>query len=258
MPPRPRSEPCAETALVGALSDTGRSSFKDFLLPTPNDPNRGLGFVNALNQDIQSAGNLQALASAIEAAQDFYTEFFYELLLQGRDSEFIELHVAPEVRQKLGTSYMNLGNDSWGNLYEFWMGPAPRILVNGDSRRMIIHRSYRVRDDAPSPNDPDFTIDDAFVWDMPTRNDFKNNKERFGLPPADNGDWNNLVGIAGYGFPAPKDLPVYIYSRGPNLVIDAVLPIQLAENDDFVEFFGGGDDPNNWDSEAGWDAAPSS
>ena len=40
------------------------------------------------------------------------------------------------------------------------------------------------------------------------------------------------------GFPAPRDLPVYIWSYGENLTNDAT--------------GNGGDDINNWDNNSGW------
>ena len=237
-----------DIALAGMLSDTGRSSFKDFLRTDQNGV--GLRRLTVLHNNIVNAGGLDATAEAIEVALSFYNDMFYELLRQGRDSDFAETHLDPKVRQKLGTSYMDLGDDSWGNRYEFWLGATPRGL------NLNILRSYRVFPDGVSPNDPDFDAGDAYRWNTTTRDLAK--ADLPGQPKADDEDYSGAggLGINAYGYPAPKDLRAYMFSRGPNLVIDAILPIQLSESDDFPEFFGGGDDPNNWDNASGWEDAP--
>lgn len=243
-----------ETSLTGMLSDTRRSNFKDFLR---NDTGgKGLRRLTTLHNGIKNAQGLDATAIAIQAALDFYNEMFYELLRQGADSEWVIANIDPQVRTKLGTSYIDLGLDSWGNRYEFWIGAKPRDL------KLNILRSYRVKPDAPSPNDPDFGADleDFYIYDNAQRQ--KELTKLPGQPPHDDRAYMGQVdGVTGiddhaYGYPAPKDLPVYIFSRGANLVIDAILPIQLAENFEFPEFFGGGDDPNSWDNASGWEDAP--
>ena len=247
----------ADTALAGMLSDTGRSSFKDFLLNDPSKSGAGLQELTTIHNEIVNATGLQTTATAIQKALDFYNEMFYELLRQGRDSDFAADHVAPAVRGKLGTSYMDLGNDSWGNRYEFWLGATPRGLD------LNILRSYRIDPNAEfSPTEAEFDEEDAYRWDAEART--KALLELPGQPAADDSlyfEGNSDKGIDGlginaYGYPAPKDLPVYIFSRGPNLVIDAILPIQFVQSEEFPEFYGGGDDPNNWDNASGWEDAP--
>ncbi len=237
-----------DTALAGMLSDTGRSNFKDFL--RTDQDGVGLRRLTELHDDIVDAGGLDATAAAIEVALSFYNEMFYELLRQGRESKWAETHLDPKVRQKLGTSYMDLGNDSWGNRYEFWLAATPRGLD------LNILRSYRVFPDGVSPNDPAFVAGDAYRWNEATRDLAK--QDLPGQPKEDNEDYKAKFGtdIKAYGYPAPKDLRAYIFSRGPNLVIDAILPIQQVDAPDFPEFFGGGDDPNNWDNASGWEDAP--
>ena len=234
----------ADTALAGMLSDTNRSNFRDFL----NDEARAtLNNYASVLTTAQQNNNLAGAANAIEVTQTFYTIMFYELLRQGRDSEWVKLNVTPEVRQKLGTSYMDLGNDSWGNQYQFWLPQR---------RGPILHRSYRVID-GEDPNDEDFV---PYVY-----NNFQREFERAKLPgqPAAD-DWAYIVygttfsgaEVRGYGYPAPRDIPVYISSMGANQVPDAILITQMDIADDFPEFFGGGDDPNNWDNASGWADAP--
>lgn len=238
----------AETALVGALSNTGRSDFRDFL----SDAGRA-----TLNQAVQQieAGNF----AGVRAAADFYREFFYELLRQGRDSEFIKLNVDPEVRQKLGTFYMDIGKDPWGQQYNFWMGPL---------RGQIPLRSFRiVNEDDPDYvelDDPNFTSANAYVYDAEARQFAL--QDLPGQPRADDASFQDnsspfgsmFPNLRAYGFPAPDELPVYIWSSGPNALNDANVLFQMNRGDDVSapDFLGGGDDPNNWDRESGWEAAP--
>ena len=243
----------ADTALAGMLSDTGRSSFKDFLLNDPTQPDVGLRLLDQHHQAIVDATGLAATADALLTALGFYNTMFYELLRQGRDSDWVKLNISPEVRGKLGTSYMDLGNDSWDNRYEFWLGNIPRGLD------LNILRSYRIDPDAlNSPTDAEFEEEDAYRWDAGTRSDAQ--AELPGQPAADDEDYlepaPDGLGINAFGYPAPKDLAVYIFSQGANLVIDAILPIQMVQSEEFPEFYGGGDDPNNWDNASGWEDAP--
>ncbi len=242
----------AETALIGALSDTGRSSFRDFLTADARDQ------LDLWSADI-AAGGSDAIA-ALQAADRFYQTFFYELLRQGREmSDAMRANVDPEVRQKLGTFYMDIGEDPWGQQYHFWMGPI---------RGPVVLRSYRLAattydSSALEPDDPDFTSADAYVYGAEAYQDAVDRLP--GQPRADSAIIANAFGtmfpgILGYGFPAPDELPVYIWSSGPNLVNDGNLLSQfsLGVDDNAPDFLGGGDDPNNWDNESGWESAPKS
>lgn len=153
------------------------------------------------------------------AAAEIYTNFFYVLLRKGRDAEK-ELGLRPEVARKLASSYMDLGMDAWGtNKYQFFMGPWK---VADD----MYFRSYR--EPVPAPN----TNPDDFRYDENTMNYL--NSQIPGNPEFDDR----------YGFPAPKDLPVYILSLGADEVGN-----QFGDNPEH----GGGDDINNWDNASGWE-----
>lgn len=245
----------ADTALAGMLSDTGRSNFRSFLRTDRNGV--GLRGLTDLHDNIVNAGNLAATASAIQAALGFYNKMFYELLRQGRESDWAAIHLDPKVRRKLGTSYMDLGDDSWGNRYEFWLGVIPRGLG------LNVLRSYRIdplrlegdgSDPITGPDDPGFAERHVYRWDGTARGAAL--IELPGQPRADDDDYLNALGVNAFGYPAPKDYPVYIFSKGANLQNDAVLPIQLYQVGELYEFLGGGDDPNNWDNAAGWEDAP--
>jgi len=247
----------AETALVGALSDTGRSSFREFLTPGTDGRQRWLDCVSYTIDgatpptgfcDDQTLPLPSSSIEAVNTALSFYQSFFYELLKQGKNSTDLRLYMDPEVRQKLGTSYMDIGNDPWGNRYNFWMGPL---------RGPVPFRSYRLLPGARDVDDPEFSISsDTYIYDAATRQ--IEQEELPGQPAEDNTAFNNTYGFSAYGFPASRDLVVYIWSSGPNLVNDGHLLLQMSVGVDqsAPAFLGGGDDPNNWDNEAGWESAP--
>ena len=266
----------AETALVGVLSDAGRSNFREFLVPIgdvaddcANYNNSDLvNFYHWTGRDTGCAGQavmtptISAVLSNYENIVDFYNQFFYELLRVGRNSDFLSPVgapiIRPEVMQKLGTSYMNIEQDPWDSGYQFWMGPH--------RRGPMPLRSYRVLEgENPDGDEDEFT---PYEWDGTNRG--IENREVPGQPAADTGTISNSFTsnyngfgtptgqIRGYGKPAPREpvSSVYIWSKGPNLQDDASLIAQFKDGQESV-FFGGGDDPSSWDTGfAGWDAAP--
>ena len=209
----------ADSSLSAMLADAKRGSFAHFL---DGDGRTAIaGFHDA-----------QGTLVAYQAAQNFYNNIFYALLRQGKnitqtDPDWAH-YLNPEALDKLGTGYLDLGLDPWGHQYNFWMGPQPR----GD----IFHRSYR---------------GENYYWN-PSRDSEK-------LPGQERRDVQDYPGgPAGAGLPgkpAPRNMSVYIYSSGPNELIDAHVMASLLYNNDRA-FIGGGDDINNWDSEAGWEEAP--
>jgi len=251
----------AQLGLTGALSDTGRNGFRDFLTPGEDGQLRWLDCVSfVIAAQVAPAGfcdsvNLSGVSdptTAVAAAMSFYESFFYELLRQGKNSADLQAITIPEVRQKLGSSYMDIGNDPWGNRYHFWMGSL---------RGPVPLRAYRVLD-AVDVDDPGFTAaSDAYIFDAAQRSAEQN--ELPGQPPEDDTSMvaafgTSFAGIRAYGYPASRDLPVYIWSSGPNLVNDGHLLNQmgLGVDQSAPAFVGGGDDPNNWDNESGWENAP--
>lgn len=237
----------AEQALTTMLTDTGRSNFTEFLSPAGR---------TAL-ANVTAPGALSNNANAVRTVARFYNEFFYNLLRQGRnvsgtipgpDGVSVEITtlLLPEIRQKLGTSYMDIGLDPWNEQYNFWMGPQ--------RTRSVILRSYRIGE--VEPDDVNFDNADAYRYNG-TQKGLLDAKVP-GNPPADEM----------YGFPAPAQRPAYVWSMGANKQNDALLvphdpgsqgPEEATTlNSGTPEFFGGGDDVNSWDSEAGWLLAPRS
>lgn len=237
-----------DTALTGMLSDTGRSSFRDFLSPTAR-------------QALDDAANAIATGNiaGVITAEQIYTDFFYELLRQGKDSDWARANLVPEVRQKLGTNYMQIGNDPWGQRYRFWMGPVRGAMP----LRSFRTQSATYEPGAPEPDDTDFTSADAYIYNDAAETYARNQmpgqpRADFESLPAANAFGAMFPNIEAYGFPAPRDLPVYIWSYGPNQRDDSNLLIQMRDAIDAGDpsFLGGGDDPNNWDEERGWENAP--
>jgi len=210
-----------DLALTKMLADSGKSNFAQFF------------------GQIEYGGRLlPGLAALYKMYNNSYSPVFYELLRRGKDAE---LALKFDARSKLSPSYMDLGFDPWGTQYQFYVQPL-RAGVD------MYFRSYR------PPNTP--LKDGSLQLDaqgLPTyfySNDDVNGRRKDsedalirGNPPADNR----------LGFPAPTDLPVYIFSPGADMVDDAFANQNPAFNDkSSANLRNGGDDINNWDNAAGW------
>jgi prepilin-type N-terminal cleavage/methylation domain-containing protein len=253
-----------ETSLTAVLSDTGRSNFHDLLADIDLDLTTGKDrlkvLTDALDADIAAGTSITDIANSVEDLEEFYSEMFYSILRQGKNSEWAQLHLNPTLRQKLGNSYMELGEDSWGQKYKFWAGP----LRTGP----MMFRSYRIEETAPELDDVAFAETDVYRYDQ-VNEDIENAKipgaprDEYGGGTSPTDDPVPLIQEGGvtvhwYGYPAPKDLPVYVYSKGGNQLDDANVFIQLdpAFSTEDYALYGGGDDINNWDTQQGWNNAP--
>lgn len=136
------------------------------------------------------------------------TQLCYELLHQGR---LANVALKPEVREKLMSSYMEIGKDPWKQDYLFFLGPM-KTPVNARYLRSYRGRNY---------------VYDQVAFEMEQKTTQGNPVPEANLPPAK-------------GYPCPPDLPLYIFSCGKNKT-----PDQLPWGGD------GGDDINNWDSNQG-------
>ncbi len=201
----------AELSLTKMLSDAGKSSFAHFF-----------------DEGFRTSYTLQE-------AEELYTEVFYKLLRQGRDAD---LPLKGDVRKKLGSSYMDLGRDPWGELYHFYSGP---LKLAGNN---ISGGTYLMP----------FRIYDAGSLDADTA-----------VPGGPQADTNSVTfydeELQVYrlvGYPAPAKLPVYIYSKGADLASAQAMYLggsgEFAYGGDVpdIEHKGGGDDINNWDNAQSW------
>ena len=179
----------AELALTKMLADSGKSSFRH-----------------------------------IFGTKEIYdpTTQIYTLLRKGKEAE---IYMAPGVREKLSSFYMELGKDPWGQLYQF--EPNTWSMADG------IYRKFRIYKPAwevpPPPRPDDYTlyddVDPSISWSYP---------------------------------PNPR-LPVYIYSMGADGISAQVRNLSLSgpqayDNTGVLEKteMGGGDDVNNWDNAQSW------
>jgi prepilin-type N-terminal cleavage/methylation domain-containing protein len=206
-----------DLALTKVMSDAGRSSMRAVF-----------------------AGGTLAVLSSAQRNYGGNTDFgynaqensrvLYELMRRGRDAEGVQF--AEGVQAKLGTSYMDLPQDPWKERYQFIPGPWP------SQSEFIQVRSFRLSLD---PNNQDIYSDtyQPYVYDLGARQ--AANDKTPGNPKAD----------GFFGYPASKDAPFYVWSRGKNKVDDQLwnLPTGLVQ----PGFEGGGDDINNWDNQSGWE-----
>ncbi len=255
-----------DTAITSMLSDVQRSNFRNWFVKG-SDPDILLNApANATPPGLITAFDFymtpgqfdqDLLATVVQDLGDFYTDMFYQLLRQGKNAD-IAVDLKPEIRQKLGNSYMDIGLDPWDQQYQFWLGP-----MRG---KLQIFRSYRI-DAAFTDDIENMELIDVYKYDVVQQG--RENEKVPGSPKQDYYDATKptfgslgLVGGPGneynafYGFPAPKDQPVYVYSRGDNQVVDANAITQKIFGPDEYPLWGGGDDINNWDKEQGWNNAP--
>lgn len=228
----------AELAITKMLADVDRKSVAQFFVRNANAPSSvPLTFAASM----QSAMMTQALN-----IYNIYSNMFYELLRRGKNAEVSDLlpywDLDSKVRSKLGTSYMEIGNDPWGNKYIFYPGPL-------NSLGLVGFRSYRINDASP---------DQPYIYNL--QKEIEDGKLR-GNPKKDFYYDNSgaLVYVPLQGYPAPRDLPVYIYSYGEDLtqgqyidILSQIVLNHIVSADGTYSYNGGGDDINNWDSSSGW------
>ena len=231
-----------ETSLGKMLTDASRNSLNDLIQP---DELRTL--VAERVGPFPQVNTRPALSAAhFKEIQRIYTNTFYALLRSGRDIlkagvtdpelGFQYRRILREEAVKLlGTSYLEIGRDPWGqNLYQIWPAPWPR--GSNQYPNPIIFRSYlqAASEDLPGAGEDG---PDAFST-------FNLDSEQIGIPAPRN------PGVA------------FIYSYGANQISGQLVysnpSVDTNQNpyyDDAsqdIDFVGGGDDVNNWDSNATW------
>ena len=196
-----------ELALTSMLADANKKSFRHMWTVTPT-----------YEATFDTETN-------IDLAMKAYENAFYLLLRLGsaadQDGDWpAELTLRPDVTQSIGKNYMDLGNDPWGQKYQFCPGP----LRYGTMPFRVYNRDESIP----------------------------------GLPNADGGeatyeDIDTNVSMT-VGFPASKNMTVYIFSKGQNLEWDQFpeppfTAINPTYNDPNAEAsqVGGGDDIVSWD-----------
>ncbi len=253
-----------ETAITAMLTDAGRSSLSQVFTPgaVPAIAVNGPGA--ALNGKVISPvapGNWPTvLPASFEAITLLYSDVVYDLLRYGRDvlrQDGTVTSNAPNVIDrnmlaKLGTSYMDLGNDSWGSQYRFFPGPWKFSSVNGQ-RMPIIFRKFSV----DTGNSKRGIKDDGYSLrdlTLATPKDLITNT--FSSIVEDAATWPDKI-----GFPADSGKSVYIWSLGENMrsgqmlystTYDVTNAFSWYNNPQDGSDLGGGDDINNWDKDSTW------
>jgi hypothetical protein len=168
-----------------------------------------------------------------------------ELLRNGNRTA---LDLKPGVRKKLPPSFMQVGNDPWGRPYHFFAGPLDS-KVYGDATLVTRFRSYR------EPARP-FYVDRNGYQQTGYYYDAQAKQEELaglgaGSESALSARYPEPDGLP--GFPAPVDLPVYIWSMGADGKSCQRIGADLSpENVKAGPNADSGDDINNWDSQRGW------
>lgn len=210
-----------ELSITKMLSDAGTTTLREFF----DDA--------AFGDAIARLGREQGL-DAFDASVEIYSYEAYVLLRKGRDALDVPNDygavLRPEVVQRLGTRYFSeLAFDPWGKLYRVFPGPWPEAMGP------VVFRQYLpVAGSALTGN----------TMDLP------DNLKISGIDPETGEDLE-------FGWPAPGDEMVYIWSYGANLLSGqphydptheyAPPAQQYYDPGQELELCGGGDDINNWD-----------
>lgn len=221
-----------ELALTKVISDAGRSSLNDLFNKEA---------VRAAVASSNAPGYFgDWSADDFQRAIGLYTNAVYVLLKKGRDAvtETDGAILDTNVVRNLGPGYFtDLGNDPWGELYQFCPGPWP---ARGG---LIPFRKYLPSPGSNVPGDDTDTVDQLSLEDGVS---------------ADFVDEDLAGAIIGY--PAETRKEVYVWSHGENGISgQGVLTLNepgATPNslDNYVsgqepELMGGGDDINNWDKQ---------
>jgi prepilin-type N-terminal cleavage/methylation domain-containing protein len=203
-----------ELAMIKMLTDVNRSDFRGFFMNPPVD----LSFCEA---------------------QAIYQQAFYILLRQGRNAETTSdwgvtgLQLNQEVRRRLGTTYMDLGKDPWGQLYYIYPGPYG-VAFGCDASN-------------PCWVDVEGT---GLLTRIPFRIHFVDTSVP-GSAPNDGAGATDSEGDR-VGLPASRSLSVYVFSSGMNQVPNQGCSPGYNDSSFGDDFVGGGDDINNWDTDQSW------
>jgi prepilin-type N-terminal cleavage/methylation domain-containing protein len=219
-----------ELALSKMVADVNRHSLRELF---KRDPNTGQPLVETNR--------------SLEDAITIYSEVMYALLREGRQvltsTEGYGQWLETSIVQRLGTNYMDIGFDPWGQLYQFFPGPWTDTTW---ANQPIAFRLY---------------LPPTGASNLPgTRGGAQNDKQ---LPGGETGLTVTVTDAATgesltVGYTAPPQKSFYIWSRGENTVTDQGVRVSptVRGGDAYVNpdeiFWGGGDDINNWDNDRSW------
>ena len=214
----------AQTSFTGMLSDAQVSNYRQFFDPTSQ------AWLRITQQYLPF--------ERFEAAQAMYTDAFYDLCQNGKNANANAYGLRSEVVRKLGSNYMELPRDPWGQLYNIYAGPWVPPVLPAEGTGIWT---------PPAPPN------EAFKY-TPFRIRYLDNTVPGGPIHAYEiqGDEDPFCG--------PKDLPIYIWSSGQDMLTGQRIfgyGSSSVSNDGYPaaleeEQKGGGDDITNWDSGQTW------
>ena len=244
-----------EQAIVAMLADAERSSLNHLFNARGIQGFLGVGDFKAPNTD------------QFNAAIELYTDVTYGLLRQGRgilsDSRFDQYFVSDpneppvlkgELLKRLGTGYLDIGADPWGEDYRVFPGPWP----GSRSKNPIVFRR--------------FTVDTETSSRAVRRDECTITVGSGAWGSAIDGELDDLVAehpsIVSY--PADRNKVAFVWSYGENLLNSQMIytatpydnpPYDINDETTLfntfpnqpAEYFGGGDDINNWDKGRSWE-----
>ncbi len=199
-----------------------------------------------------------------ENALDLYTRLTYDLIRMGRDcmrssaGSDVQAFMQHDLLAKLGTNYMDVGLDPWGQVYRIWPGPWRFSTVGlvSPKRWPIPFRIFSVEASSGSGASNFAVKKDEYMLRGGVREDLI--EDVFAGIIEDYETWPSRVGL-----PAEANKPFYIWSYGNNNMNSQMLyrgvyaedPLDADNgwyNVDEDGSIGGGDDINNWDSGTSW------
>ncbi|HOC70157.1 MAG TPA: type II secretion system protein [Candidatus Hydrogenedentes bacterium] len=261
-----------ELSLTAIMTDAGRGNMTQ-LFDKRAAPDFLLWPTDVTDARLTDPGQSKIL---FEAAADMYAKVVYNLLRLGRDSLGRDQKDLPEVvadnmiqhdiLAKLGTQYMDIGLDSWGQVYRMWPGPwrfstvgiTPELKALGINRWPIPFRIFSV-DMGTGEGGSAFAVQrDKFILRGEGGYLFSQDLDGVTLLEGvieDPGTWPTQVSL-----PASSSKPVYIWSYGDNARSSQMLYQATYDYTDPWTWFyteleadiAGGDDINNWDSNNSW------
>ena len=254
-----------ETALTAMLTDAGRNQVSQIFTPgaaTARAVNGAATYDQngALTNPVDGQTWANNATANFANALEVYSTCVYELLKYGRDVLRTPDVISPNVIRrdiltKLGTGYMDIGADPWGEDYKFCPGPwklAP-VAPGSAERYPIPFRRFSVEG-----NSTRTARSDNYVLNgkLPNGNVVTRIETNFSDIVEDYATWPDKV-----GYPADTNKSIYIWSTGENIKSAQLVYMATYNIDDPASWYpgasegadlGGGDDVNNWDKDATW------
>lgn len=241
-----------ETALTEVLADAGRSNLEQLF------DSAGVASFMVSQKGLQNWPPVTA--DQFNQAAQLYSRALTGILRSGRNVlgsgngaddfgfRYSDILV-DDVVAKLGTSYIDIGFDPWGNLYNIYPGPwTARINQLDNSTGQVVSRRALIPFRIYTKSDTEKKLPGA------------SSIQTDGLATVFDDPDSSSIEV---GFPAQGNQIAFIWSNGQNLLSSQVLysgtgynvPAQVEnyyDQSQGPDFKGGGDDINNWDPGNSW------